>query len=82
MFRGDNGVQIDSTWDTDPIQVPMTEGTFPGLLEGLDGMKVGGRRAIIIPPDKGFGPEGSPTDRPARRHRRRHGRRPARRLLT
>ena len=24
-------------------------------------MKVGGRRAIIIPPDQGFGAEGSPT---------------------
>ena len=61
MFRGDNGVQIDSSWDTAPIQVPMTEGTFAGLLEGLDGMKVGGRRAITIPPEKGFGAEGSPT---------------------
>ena len=39
----------------------MTDGTFPGLLEGLEGMKVGGRRAIVIPPDKGFGAEGSPT---------------------
>jgi len=61
LFRGDNGVELDSTWDAKPIQVPLTEGTFPGLLEGLEGMKVGGRRAITIPPDKGFGPEGSPT---------------------
>jgi len=61
LFRGDNGVELDSTWDTEPIQVPLSEGTFPGLLEGLEGMKVGGRRAITIPPDKGFGPEGSPT---------------------
>ncbi len=60
LFRGDNLVAIDSTWDGEPIQVPMSEGTFPGLLEGLEGMKVGGRRAIVIPPDKGFGPEGNP----------------------
>ena len=61
LFRGDNGVELDSTWDAKPIQVPLTEGNFPGLVEGLEGMKVGGRRAITIPPDKGFGPEGSPT---------------------
>jgi FKBP-type peptidyl-prolyl cis-trans isomerase len=60
LFRGDNLVAIDSTWDAEPIQVPMSEGTFPGLLEGLEGMKVGGRRAIVIPPDQGFGAEGNP----------------------
>jgi FKBP-type peptidyl-prolyl cis-trans isomerase len=60
LFRGDNLVAIDSTWDGEAIQVPMSEGTFPGLLEGLEGMKVGGRRAIVIPPDQGFGPEGNP----------------------
>jgi peptidylprolyl isomerase len=38
----------------------MTDGAFPGLLEGLEGMKVGGRRAIVIPPDQGFGTEGNP----------------------
>lgn len=67
LFRGDNLVALDSTWsgDCEPncaaAQVPLTEGTFPGLLEGMKGMKVGGRRAIVIPPDQGFGPDGSPT---------------------
>lgn len=61
LFRGDNLVALDSTWDGEPISVPMSEGTFPGLLEGLEGMKVGGRRAIVIPPEQGFGAEGSPT---------------------
>ncbi len=61
LFRGDNLVVLDSTWATEPIQIPMTEGSFPGLLEGLEGMKVGGRRAITIPPEQGFGAEGSPT---------------------
>jgi FKBP-type peptidyl-prolyl cis-trans isomerase len=60
LFRGDNLVAIDSTWDGQPIPVPMSEGAFPGLLEGLEGMKVGGRRAIVIPPDQGFGAEGNP----------------------
>jgi FKBP-type peptidyl-prolyl cis-trans isomerase len=67
LFRGDNLVALQSTWsgscepNCQPVPVPLTEGTFPGLLEGLEGMKVGGRRAIVIPPDKGFGPEGDPT---------------------
>ncbi len=60
LFRGDNLVAIDSTWDGEPIQLPMTDTQFPGLIEGLEGMKVGGRRAIVIPPDKGFGAEGNP----------------------
>ena len=61
MFRGDNGVELDSSWDQAPVSVSMSDGAFAGLLEGLDGMKVGGRRAITIPPEKGFGPTGSPT---------------------
>jgi len=58
-FRGDNGVAIESNW-SDPLQIPFEEGLLPGLLEGMDGMKVGGRRAIIIPPEDGFGAEGNP----------------------
>jgi len=60
LFRGDNLVALDSTWEAEPIQVPMTEQGFPGLVEGMPGMKVGGRRAITIPPESGFGPDGSP----------------------
>ncbi|WP_420450928.1 FKBP-type peptidyl-prolyl cis-trans isomerase [Ilumatobacter sp.] len=61
-FRGDNGVAIETGWDGDPIQIPFEEdGTLiPGLLEGMSGMKVGGRRAITIPPEEGFGPQGNP----------------------
>lgn len=61
LFRADNLVALDSTWAGEAIQLPMTAEGFPGLVEGLPGMKVGGRRAVIIPPDKGFGPEGDPT---------------------
>jgi FKBP-type peptidyl-prolyl cis-trans isomerase len=60
LFRGDNLVALDSTWETEPIQIPMNEQGFPGLVEGMPGMKVGGRRAITIPPESGFGPGGSP----------------------
>lgn len=59
-FRGDNGVAIETNWSSDPLQVPFEEGLLPGLLEGMDGMNVGGRRAVTIPPEDGFGPEGNP----------------------
>lgn len=59
-FRGDNGVAIETNWSSDPLQVPFQEGLLPGLLEGMEGMNVGGRRAVTIPPEDGFGPEGNP----------------------
>ncbi len=61
MFRGDNLVQIDSSWTKSPLSVPASNPPLPGLGEGLKDMKVGGRRVIIIPPDQGFGAEGRPT---------------------
>ena len=33
---------------------------LPGLLEGMEGMNVGGRRAVTVPPEDGFGEEGNP----------------------
>jgi peptidylprolyl isomerase len=61
LFRGDNLVPLESSWETEPVQVGTAAvGGFPGFVKGLPGMKVGGRRAIIIPPDDAFGPEGNP----------------------
>ncbi len=60
LFRGDNGVLLESSWEAEPVPVPTAEGGFPGFVNGLPGMKVGGRRAIIIPPEDAFGPEGNP----------------------
>lgn len=64
LFRGDNGVLLESSWEGDTVPFTLVEGQFPVLTEGLEGMKVGGRRAITFPPqypDFGFGPEGNPT---------------------
>jgi peptidylprolyl isomerase len=60
LFRGDNGVLLESSWEADPVPVPTAEGNFPGFVNGLPGMKVGGRRAIIVPPADAFGPDGNP----------------------
>ncbi|MEP4592604.1 MAG: FKBP-type peptidyl-prolyl cis-trans isomerase [Ilumatobacter sp.] len=59
-FVGDTGEVIETNWGTDPLQVPYGENLLPGLLEGMEGMKVGGQRAITIPPEDGFGEAGSP----------------------
>ena len=60
LFRGDNLVVLENGWEADPVSVPTAEGGFPGFVKGLPGMKVGGRRAIIVPPEDAFGPEGDP----------------------
>jgi peptidylprolyl isomerase len=60
-FAGDTGEQLDSTWQSGgPVQLGVSrDATIPGLYEGLVGMKVGGRRQVVIPPEDAFGPEGS-----------------------
>lgn len=60
LFRADNGVELDSTWGTEPIQIPMVDGGFPALVQGMPGMNVGGRRAITAPPALAFGEGGNP----------------------
>jgi len=60
LFRGDNGVALESSWAAAPVPVPTADGGFPGFVKGLPGMKVGGRRAIVITPADAFGPDGNP----------------------
>ncbi len=35
-------------------------GLIDGFAEGVQGMNIGGRRRIVIPPDQGYGPDGNP----------------------
>ncbi len=61
LYRGDNLVELESNWGIEPLQIPMIEGQFlAGLIQGMSGMRVGGRRAITIPPELAFGAEGNP----------------------
>ena len=39
------------------IEFPLT-GLIAGWQEGIPGMKVGGRRKLVIPPEKAYGPAG------------------------
>ncbi|MEL6890248.1 MAG: FKBP-type peptidyl-prolyl cis-trans isomerase [Actinomycetota bacterium] len=60
-YRADNGVALESSWEAQPLTIAFVEAQLlPGLAEGMQGMQVGGRRAITIPPEDGFGDEGNP----------------------
>jgi FKBP-type peptidyl-prolyl cis-trans isomerase len=59
-YRGDTGAEIQSSWETGaPISLPLDAHTLVGIVSGVTGMKIGGRRELIIPPADGFGEAGS-----------------------
>jgi peptidylprolyl isomerase len=61
-----NGQQFDASWDSgQPFEFELGAGSvIPGWDQGVEGMKVGGRRELIIPPDLGYGAQGQPPDIP------------------
>jgi peptidylprolyl isomerase len=62
-----NGQQFDASWDRgEAFTFDLGAGNvIAGWDEGVEGMKEGGRRLLVIPPDKGYGPQGSPPSIPA-----------------
>ena len=74
------GKEFDSSWSrNEPFPFTLGAGeVIPGWDQGVDGMKVGGRRELIIPPSSPTAPAGQPAgdraernaglrDRPAQR---------------
>jgi len=52
-----SGKVIQSSWTSQPFQFTLgLQQVIAGWDEGLVGMRVGGRRELIIPPDLGYGP--------------------------
>jgi len=57
-----DGKEFDSSFDSgQPFEFELGASmVIPGWDEGLEGMRVGGRRRLTIPPDKAYGAQGSP----------------------
>jgi peptidylprolyl isomerase len=58
------GEQFDASWDRgDPLRFQLGVGqVIAGWDRGVQGMKVGGRRQLIIPPDLAYGDRGAGRD--------------------
>lgn len=55
----DTGEEFDSSWNRgQTIEFPL-RGLIQGWQDGIPGMRVGGRRQLVIPPEQAYGPAGS-----------------------
>jgi peptidylprolyl isomerase len=59
LMTWSNGALIESSWNSGtPATYPLAE-LIVGWQQGIPGMKVGGRRLLVVPPDLGYGAQGS-----------------------
>jgi peptidylprolyl isomerase len=65
LYKG--GKEFDASWKrNEPFTFTLGRGqVIPGWDQGVAGMKVGGRRLLIIPAPLGYGAKGSPPTIPA-----------------
>ena len=58
----ESGKEFDASWERkQPFPFQLGAGmVIPGWAKGVEGMKVGGRRKLTIPPEQAYGEQGSP----------------------
>lgn len=55
----ESGEEFDASWNRGaPIEFPL-QGLIKGWQDGIPGMRVGGRRQLVVPPDQAYGPAGA-----------------------
>ena len=59
-----DGTEFDASFGGQPATFPLAN-VIPGWTEGIPGMKVGGRRVLVIPSEMAYGAEGFPPVIPA-----------------
>ena len=55
-----NGKEFDSSWKRGTTASFPLSGVIPGWQQGIPGMKVGGRRELIVPPSLGYKSQAQP----------------------
>ena len=58
LMTWSDGKIVESSWSGAPATFPLS-GVISGWQEGMPGMKAGGRRLLVLPPEKGYGEAGS-----------------------
>jgi peptidylprolyl isomerase len=54
-----NSQEFDASWDNGAPATFSLDQVIPGFRNGIAGMKEGGRRQIIMPPDQAYGSQGA-----------------------
>ncbi|PSK93852.1 peptidylprolyl isomerase [Haloactinopolyspora alba] len=55
----ESGEEFDASWNRGkPVEVPL-RGLIEGWQVGVQGMRIGGRRKLVIPPHQAYGPAGN-----------------------